>query len=67
MITVIMAIAAGLAFSYLPGLNQISGGWSIIIITLIVSAVAAWLFPIQENVEENLQADISEEPERGAV
>lgn len=50
--TVIMAIMASLAFGYLPGLKNISGGWSIILITLIVSAVAAWLFPIDVSRED---------------
>ena len=46
MITIIMAIAASLSFNYLPLLKNISGGWSIILITLLVSGIAAWLFPI---------------------
>ena len=58
MVTIILAIIASLAFSYLPLLKNISGGWSIIIITVIVSAIAAWLFPINvdeesEDVQEN--------------
>ena len=48
--TVALAIAASFAFSYLPVLNLISGGWAIIVITIIASAVAAWKFPI--DVEE---------------
>lgn len=43
--TVILAILASLAFTYLPGLRNLGSGWSIIIITIAVSAVAAWLFP----------------------
>ena len=49
--TVALAIAASFAFSYLPVLNLISGGWAIIVITIIASAVAAWKFPIE--VEED--------------
>ena len=45
-------IAASFAFSYLPVLNLISGGWAIIVITIIASAVAAWKFPI--DVEEEV-------------
>lgn len=48
LIVVIMAIAASLCFTYIPGLNKITGGWPIIIITVVVSALAAWLFPIKE-------------------
>jgi len=51
MITVILAILASLGFAYLPVLNQLSGGWSIIIVTVIVSLIAAWLFPIKEEEE----------------
>lgn len=45
---VILAIAGSYAFSYIPPLQTVSGGWSVIIITIIVSAIAAWLFPIKE-------------------
>lgn len=45
---VVLAIIASVAFTYLPGLSRISGGWSIIIITVVVSAVAAFLFPVKE-------------------
>ena len=51
--TVILAILASLAFTYLPVLRNLGSGWSIIIITIAVSAVAAWLFPRKpEEVEE---------------
>ena len=45
---VILAILASYAFTYLPFLSVLSGGWSVIIITVVVSALAAWLFPIPE-------------------
>ena len=45
---VILAILASYAFTYLPFLSVLSGGWSFIIITVVVSALAAWLFPIPE-------------------
>ncbi len=46
---VILAIAASYAFTYLPILSVVSGGWSVIIITVAVSALAAWLFPVPED------------------
>ncbi len=52
MVAVLMAIAASYAFAYIPWLNQISGGWSVIIITLVVSAIASVLFPIEEKEGE---------------
>ena len=50
--TIIMAVAASYAFTYLPPLNRLSSGWVIIIITIAVSAVAATLFPIKVEEEE---------------
>ena len=49
---VMLAIAGSFAFAYLPGLKKCSGGWSMIIITILVSAVAATLFPIAEEKTE---------------
>jgi hypothetical protein len=47
-----MAVAASYAFTYLPILNKVSSGWVIIIITIAVSAIAATLFPIKVEEEE---------------
>lgn len=47
-IVVLLAIVASYLFTYLPILKIFSGGWSTIIITISVSALAAWLFPIPE-------------------
>lgn len=52
MIAVLMAIAASVAFANLPVLKNLSSGWAIIIITVAVSAVAAWLFPVNQDEEE---------------
>lgn len=53
MFTIIIAIILSFIFEYLPLFSVISGGWSIIIITIIVSAVSATLFPIKsENSKE---------------
>lgn len=45
-----LGIAVGLSciLHYTPGLNNISDGWAIILVTLITSAVAATLFPHEE-------------------
>lgn len=45
---VLLAIAASYGFTYLPGLNKISGGWTVILITILVSAIAAICFPVEE-------------------
>ena len=52
LIAVVLAIVASYAFAYLPILSAVSGGWSVIMITVGVSAVAAWLFPIEEEEEK---------------
>lgn len=54
--TVVLAIAASMAFTYLPGLKNLTGGWSMIVITIVVSAVAAWLFPIETKEQEGEEA-----------
>lgn len=48
---IISAIALSTAFKYIPGLNKISSGFVIIIVTVVVAALAAWLKPIKEEEE----------------
>ena len=48
LICVLAAAAISVIFSLLPGLKDISAGWSIIIIAVAVSAVMALLFPLKE-------------------
>ena len=45
---VVSAMALSGLFSVVPGLKQISSGFVIIIVTVLVAAIAAWLRPIQE-------------------
>lgn len=49
--TVLLAVAASMAFTYLPVLSRLGEGWSIIVITVAVSGVAAALFPVQTEEE----------------
>lgn len=48
---VILAILASVIFAYVPVLSNLSSGWAIIIITVVVSAVCALLFPIDTKEE----------------
>ncbi|MCQ2529940.1 MAG: AzlC family ABC transporter permease [Lachnospiraceae bacterium] len=48
---IILAMALSSAFKYIPGLNKISSGFSIIIVTVLVAALAAWLRPVKEEEE----------------
>lgn len=53
LIAVLLAVVASYCFYYLPGLKFISSGWAIIIITIVVSGIAASLFPV--DVEEGVE------------
>ena len=48
LIAVIMATIGSIIFACTPVLNALSGGWSIIIVAVIVSALCALWFPISE-------------------
>lgn len=43
--TVLLAVFCSLLFTYAPLLKNLSSGWAIIVITLLVSAVSATIFP----------------------
>ena len=49
--TVLLSAAISIGFAYLPIVKELSSGWSIIIITILVSAIAATFFPINEENE----------------
>ena len=55
LICVLAAAALSTCFAFIPLLKNVSAGWSIIIIAISVSAVMAWLFPL--NDEEGGAAD----------
>ena len=46
---VIISMAASLIFTKAPLLREISSGFRIIIITLAVAGIAAWLFPVSDD------------------
>jgi 4-azaleucine resistance transporter AzlC len=48
-IVVIIAVSISSVFKWVPYINKISGGWSIIIATVIASAIGAVLFPREED------------------
>ncbi len=49
---VISAMLGSILFSILPYLKEISFGFRIIILTLIIAGIAAWLFPVDKKKEE---------------
>lgn len=49
---VILAMAASIACSILPGLRSLSSGWTIILITVVVCGITSWLYPVEESEEK---------------
>ena len=49
---VLVSFAASFSFAYIPVINQIDEGTRTIILTIVISAPAALLFPVKEE-EEN--------------
>lgn len=49
---VLLAIAASVACKYLPVVKNLSSGWTIILITIMICLIAAWLFPVEESEDE---------------
>lgn len=54
MAAVLASIGASLIFSYAPVLRNISSGWAIIIITILVSAFCATFFPVEEKGDSDI-------------
>ena len=48
LITALLALFLSCAFRWIPGLNGISAGISIVICTVAAAAVCAWLFPVAD-------------------
>lgn len=52
LLAIFMSVVLSVMFYYLPCLKGISGGWSVIIITLAVSTFCATFFPVNDEEEE---------------
>ncbi|MBQ8239052.1 MAG: AzlC family ABC transporter permease [Oscillospiraceae bacterium] len=48
LVTVILALVLSCLFTWVPGLQAVSAGISIVICTVAAAAICAWLFPIAE-------------------
>ena len=46
-----MALVLSCLFTWVPVLNTVSAGISIVICTVVAAAVCAWLFPVEEDEE----------------
>ncbi len=51
-LVLLIAVALSCLFRFVPGLNQLSPGFAIILCAVIASAVGAWLFPITREEKE---------------
>lgn len=49
---VIFSMLASFLFSVLPGVREISEGFKIIILTIVIAGFAAWKFPVREEDKE---------------
>jgi hypothetical protein len=47
-VTAVLALAFSCLFKWLPMLNRVSAGISIVICTVAAAAFCAWRFPIEE-------------------
>ncbi len=69
-ILVAVSMAASGLFSILPYLREISSGFRVIILTLVIAGAAAWIHPIEEDpedpscAEEASDTEIPETPSR---
>lgn len=50
---VLLAAALSCLFAWTPGLNRLSSGYVIVLVTVIVSALMAWKFPGKQKQEES--------------
>lgn len=48
LVSVVLALVCSCAFTWMPVLKEISSGISIVICTVAAAAVAAWLFPVED-------------------
>lgn len=53
---IIAAMLLSAAFKYVPGLNSVSPGFSIIIVTVVVSVIAAIISPVKDGETEKVDA-----------
>ena len=57
---IIFSMAASLLFTEAPILQNISSGFRIIIITLVIAGLAAWFFPVPDDVNETTTGNTQE-------
>lgn len=49
---VLVSVLASTLFAYLPVLGEISSGFQIMILTILIAGIAAWLFPVKYEEED---------------
>ena len=48
LLVVVISAVLRCCFYWIPGLNQLSAGWVIIICAIVAAGFAAWKFPVKE-------------------
>lgn len=64
LICVLISAALSCLFFYTPGLNSLSSGYVIVLVTLLAAGLAAWLFPRKE---EEPEQDKNTQAETGSI
>ncbi len=49
---VLLSMGTSFVFSRLPGIREISSGFRMIILTILIAGFAAWKFPVEEEVQD---------------
>lgn len=52
-VLVVLSMACSWLFTVIPGLKEISSGFRIIILTIVLAGIAAWKFPVEEETKED--------------
>ncbi len=61
LMVVLIAVALSGAFHWIPGLNQVSTGFVIIICALVAAGLGAWCFPVEEEKSVELCENAADE------
>lgn len=59
LITILIAVVCSCILKYIPGLNSISPGFAVIIVTLVAAGLAAYWYPIQEEEDSCTSSSVS--------
>lgn len=61
---IVLSMTASLLFTYIPVVREISSGFRIIILTVVISGIVAVLFPVKSESEQKDQGDQKKQDEQ---